>query len=129
MIRDLQLWVPFAAYAIALCFLRIADRRRSFAVKVCCSSFRSRGDPAGQSSRWRASKLVSMQLVDFLFLTVIGAMSGVLLGYFVFGPPGAGSGFAFQVWLDNNLQGSAGLWALGGAAVGFVGRYLRVTRV
>ena len=70
-----------------------------------------------------------MQLADLLFVTVIGAMAGVLVGYFAFANPGEIGSVTFPVWLDHNLHGSAGLWALGGAAVGFGGRYLMVTRV
>lgn len=69
-----------------------------------------------------------MQLADFLFATVIGAMAGVLVGYFVFADPGELGSGTFSAWLDHNLQGSVSLWALGGAFVGFAGRYIMVTR-
>ena len=70
-----------------------------------------------------------MQLADLLFVAVMGAVAGVLVGYFVFAHPGELGSVTFPVWLHYNLHGSAGLWALGGAAVGFAGRYLMVTRV
>ena len=69
-----------------------------------------------------------MQLADFAFGTVIGAMGGVMVGYFVFADPGELGSGTFSIWLDHNLQGSVWLWALGGAVVGFAGRYLMVTR-
>ena len=69
-----------------------------------------------------------MQLADLLFVAVMGAVAGVLVGYFVFAHPGELGSATFPVWLDHNLHGPAGLWALGGAVVGFGGRYLMVTR-
>ena len=70
-----------------------------------------------------------MQLSDFLFATMIGAVAGVLFGYLFFADHGQLDSGTFSIWLNHNLESSVWLWALGGAAVGFVGRYLMVTRV
>ena len=69
-----------------------------------------------------------MQLVDFLLAAVVGAMAGVLVGYFIFANPGELGSGTLSVWIEHNLHGPVLLWALGGAVVGFGGGYLMVTR-
>lgn len=69
-----------------------------------------------------------MRLADFLFAALIGAMAGVLVGYFVFADPGELGGGTLSIWLDHNLHGAVWRWGLAGAVAGFGGRYLMVTR-
>ena len=69
-----------------------------------------------------------MELADLSLAAVVGAIAGVLVGYFVFADPGELGSGTFSTWLSHNLQDSASLWALGGAVAGFGSRYLMVTR-
>ena len=69
-----------------------------------------------------------MQLVEFLFAAVIGAMAGILVGYFVFAAQGELGSGTLSIWIDHNLQGSVWQWGLAGAVLGFGGRYLMVAR-
>ena len=47
-----------------------------------------------------------MRLADFLFAALIGAMAGILVGYFVFADQGELGGGTLSIWLDHNLNGS-----------------------
>jgi hypothetical protein len=69
-----------------------------------------------------------MQLVNLVFAAIIGAMAGVLVGYFAFAETGELGSRTFSVWLDQQLYNAVWKWALAGAVAGFVARYLGDTR-